>query len=188
MIDRDHCLLYEVYRAFPVNGGASWRAENGGVFNLTTVAQAHTGKSTSIAAGISMTQGLVRYDEVVEKGVIPHALVFAVSNTRRAYVPPARSCATTAPNPTDPALPPMGIRMRLKPTTDVSRLGRGARVVATALMRFGMILTDNSGPIALQLNGTNDARWDTSDLSTLVQLHASDFEVLRLGAVSTNCP
>src|SRR6185503_13611735 len=90
-------------------------------------------------AGLPIFAGLARYDEV-KRGVIDHALRFTVQRTRRAYIYPARHYASSL---TDPTLPPMGLRVRLKASFDVSGFPRQARIVLTALKRYGMIVADN---------------------------------------------
>ena len=111
VIDRDNWKLYELYRAFPVNNGASWNAESGAVFDLNSNAVRAAGWTSADAAGLPIFPGLVRYDEVFGQGEILHALRFTVQNSRRAYVYPARHFAS---NNTSPNLPPMGMRVRLK--------------------------------------------------------------------------
>ena len=70
-------------------------------------------------------------------GEITHALRFTVSRTRRAFVFPARHFASSL---TDPDLPAMGQRLRLKRSRrHLDDLPRQARVVATALQRYGML-------------------------------------------------
>ena len=48
---------------------------------------------------------------------IDHALRFTVQKTQRAYIYPATHYASDS---TDPALPPMGLRLRLKAGYDIS--------------------------------------------------------------------
>jgi hypothetical protein len=123
---------------------------------------------------------LVRYDEVVEQGEIRHALRFTVQRTRRAYLPPASHWASTS---TDPLDPPMGMRVRLKASYDISGFHPHARVILQALKTYGMIVADNGSNFFL--SGTADARWNDAVNNTLKQVKVSDFEVVRMVGVVT---
>jgi hypothetical protein len=110
--------------------------------------------------------------------VIDHALRFTVDSTRRAYITPARHYASSL---TDPELPPMGLRVRLKAGFDVSSFPKQARVVLTALKRYGMLVADNGS--SWYISGAPDSRWNNDDLHTLGRVKGSDFEVVQTGAV-----
>jgi hypothetical protein len=122
----------------------------------------------------------VRYDEAVEAGRIAHALRFTVVKSRRAYVPPARHFASPH---TDEDLPPMGMRVRLKANYDTSRFPKVAQVVLEALKRYGMLLADNGGDWFV--TGAPDPRWDDEALGTLKRVKGGDFEVVRMGRMTT---
>src|SRR6185436_14279185 len=139
VIDRDNWKLYEMFRGFPNNDG-SWRAASGAIFDLKTNAMRPDGWTSSDAAGLPIFPGLVRYDEVFEQREIKHALRFTVRKSRRAYVFPARHYASSE---TDANLPPMGMRVRLKASFDIRPFPRQARIVLTALKRYGMLVADN---------------------------------------------
>lgn len=172
LVDRDRCRLYELYDAHPLNGGKRWRAGSGAIFNLRSNKLRPAGWTSADAAGLPILPGLARYGEVA-KGSIDHAIRFTARRTRSAYVYPARHFAS---DDADPALPPMGLRVRLKRTANLARLGPQARIVARALQRYGAILADNGSPWFL--SGAPDARWDNDDLQTLRTLSGSDFEVV----------
>jgi hypothetical protein len=121
--------------------------------------------------------GLVRYDEVMEGNVIRHALRFTAARTRRAYVYPARHYASAS---TDPSLPPMGMRVRLKVGFDISGFPPGARGILQALKTYGMILADNGGNWFL--SGAPDSRWNDDELNTLKLLTGNEFEVVKMGS------
>jgi hypothetical protein len=140
VIDRENWKLYELFGASPVNGGASWSAACGAVFDLNSNSLRPAGWTSADAAGLPIFPGLVRYDEVVELQEITHALRFTVQRTRRAYVYPARHFAS---NNTDPNLPPMGMRVRLKASFDISRFSPNMQVILRALKKYGMIVADN---------------------------------------------
>src|SRR5438093_13294989 len=124
------------------------------------------------AAGLPILPGLARYDEVAA-GAIDHALRFTVQRTRRAYVYPARHYASTL---TDPNLPPMGLRVRLKASFDTSGFPPQARVVLEALKRYGMMVADNGSNWFI--SGAPDPNWNNDDLHTLGNVTGSDFEVV----------
>ncbi|MBI4942605.1 MAG: hypothetical protein HY830_17830, partial [Actinobacteria bacterium] len=179
VVDRDHQRLYELYAAYPVDGGRSWRAGSGAVFDLRTGASRPAGWTSADAAGLPILPGLVRYDEV-RAGRIDHALRFTVSRTRKGYVAPARHWASSDPST---ALPPMGMRVRLKASFDVSKYPPQARVVLVALQRYGMIVADNGSD--WYLSGAPDRRWDDEQLNALKNVPGSAFEVVRMGPVTT---
>jgi hypothetical protein len=180
VVDRDHGLLYELFSARPDPGGRSWSAGSGAIFDLNSNALRPAGWTSADAAGLPVLPGLVRYDEVVNQGVVRHAFRFTVTRTRRGYVFPARHWASPH---TDPDLPPMGMRVRLKASFDPSRFPPQARVILTALKTYGMLLADNGGDWFL--NGSPDPRWDDDDLHTLKRVTVGDFEVVRGGEVVT---
>ena len=139
VVDRSRCRLYELFDAHPLAGGARWHAGSGAIFNLRSNRLRPRGWTSADAAGLPILPGLARYDEV-RRGRINHALRFTASRTRRAFVYPARHFASEL---TDPDLPAMGQRLRLKRGFDISRFPRQSRIVLSALKRYGMILADN---------------------------------------------
>ncbi|HEY0582899.1 MAG TPA: hypothetical protein VGE94_12005, partial [Chloroflexota bacterium] len=133
------------------------------------------GWTSADAAGLPILPGLVRYDEVVEQGVIAHALRFTVRRTRRAYVPPARHYASRA---SDPNLPPMGMRVRLRASFDVSPFPPNVQVILTALKTYGMFVADNGSD--WYVSGVPDPRWNDDELSTMRHVLGRDFEVVSM--------
>jgi hypothetical protein len=178
VIDRDNWKLYELYRAFP--DGSGWSAESGAVFDLNSNALRPAGWTSADAAGLPIFPGLVRYDEVFGLREITHALRFTAARTRRAYVHPARHFASSN---ADPNLPPMGMRVRLKASFDISGYSPAVQVILRALKRYGMILADNGSN--WYVSGAPDPRWNDDELRTLKTLRGSDFEVVRMGTVVT---
>jgi hypothetical protein len=170
IVDRDSCRLYELY-ALRREGGA-WVAGSGAVWSLRSNRLRQSGWTSADAAGLPILPGLARYDEVA-RGAITHALRFTAPRTRRAYVFPARHFASDS---SDPALPPMGLRVRLKATFDTSSFPRQSRIVLAALKRYGMILADNGAP--WYVSGAPNARWSNDDLHALGRVRGSDFEVV----------
>ncbi|MBV8256799.1 MAG: hypothetical protein JO073_03180, partial [Actinobacteria bacterium] len=115
LVDKDTCKLYELFALYPKPGGG-WKAGSGAVWSLTSDHLRPAGWTSADAAGLPIFPGLARYDEVA-RGVIDHALRFTAPRTRRAYVYPARHYASSSD---DPSLPPMGLRVRLKASFDIS--------------------------------------------------------------------
>lgn len=180
VVDRDHWKLYEMYGAFPMNNGVGWNAKSGAVFDLNSNRMRPDGWTSSDAAGLPVFPGLVRYDEVFEQKAINHALRFTAPRTRRAYVYPATHYASGDP---DPNLPPMGMRVRLKASYDISQFSPALQVILRALKKYGMFVADN-GP-GWFLSGAPDQRWSDDELSMLKTLTGKDFEVVKMGRVMT---
>ena len=181
VLDRDTCLLYELYRAFPQANG-SWLADGTAVWDLKANTLRPYGWTSADAAGLPIFPGLARYDEVAA-GAITHALRFTVPTSRKAYVLPATHWAS---NNTSTSAPPMGLRMRLKASVDISTYPTQAKVVLTALKRYGMILADNGS--AWYISGAPDDRWDNNQLASLSGIKGSDLEVVQMGMVYTSDP
>jgi hypothetical protein len=172
VVDRRRCRLYELFAAYPIDGGRRWRAGSGAIWNLRSNRLRPAGWTSADAAGLPILPGLARYEEV-RRGEIDHALRFTAPRTRRAYVYPARHFASGSD---DPDLPPMGLRVRLRASFDTSGFGRQARVVARALKRYGMLLADNGSPWFI--SGAPSRGWDNDDLRGLRRVRGSDFEVV----------
>lgn len=174
VVDEGDCMLYELYHA--EYNGDGWDAGSGAVFDLTSNALRPDGWTSADAAGLPIFPGLVRYDEV-EAGAINHALRFTASQTQRAYIYPATHFASDSD---DPALPPMGLRLRLSADYDLSDFNGQALVVLEALQTYGMILADNG--TSWFITGASDPRWDDDDLSQLKSVPGAAFEVVATGA------
>jgi len=170
MLDRDRCRLYELFAAQRTRSG--WRAGSGAVFDLRSNRLRPAGWTSADAAGLPILPGLARFDEV-RRGTIDHALRFTAPRTRSAYVYPARHAAGAGG---DTSLPPMGLRVRLKSSVSLAGFGPQARVVLTALKRYGMILADNGSP--WYVSGAPAAGWDDDDLHELGRITGADFEVV----------
>jgi hypothetical protein len=138
IVDADSCRLYELYAL--QRSGTHWTAGSGAIFNLRSNALRPAGWTSADAAGLPILPGLARWDGDAATGAIRHALRFTAERTRRAYVYPARHYASSS---TDPSLPPMGLRVRLKASIDISKLPPQARIVAQAMKTYGLILADN---------------------------------------------
>jgi len=171
LYDKAACRAYELFAAYPRSDG-TWRAGSGAMFNLRGNAMRPRGWTSADAAGLSVLAGLVRYEEVAA-GRIDHAIRVTAPRTRNAYVWPARHSASDS---TDPALPPMGLRLRLKSGVDLSKLSKQARVVAEAMKKYGVILADNGSP--WYISGAPAEQWNNDALHTLGALKGSDFEAV----------
>ncbi len=176
VIDRDTCTDYELYAAYPHNNGRSWTAGSGAIFNLRSDHLRPAGWTSADAAGLPIFPGLARYDEVA-RGVIDHALRFTAPCTAPRYVYPARHQASTCHG----FYPPMGLRVRLKASVNISRLPRQARIVAQALKTYGLILADNGSP--WYISGAPNPRWSDDALHQLDQLTGRDFEVVNTSSL-----
>ena len=170
IVDRNSCRLYELYALERSSGG--WHAGSGAIWNLRSNRLRPAGWTSADGAGLPILPGLARYDEVA-RGRIDHALRFTAERTRRAYVYPARHHASEL---TDPSLPPMGLRVRLRADFPTRSFPRQARVVLEALKRYGMIVSDNGS--SWFITGAPDSRWNNDDLHMLGDVKGSDFEVV----------
>jgi hypothetical protein len=169
-IDTDHCILYELYRAFPQS--ASWTADSGVIIDLKSNALRPATWTSADAAGLPIVPGLVTYDEVLS-GEIKHAIRFTVPQTRREYVWPARHFASSL---TGTQYPRMGERFRLKASVDISGYPSDVQVILRAMKKYGIILADNGS--AWYISGAPDPRWNDSHLQTFGQLLGSNFEAV----------
>jgi hypothetical protein len=174
VIDKDNCVLYELYHAEQVKNG--WEAGSGAVFDLRSNKLRPDTWTSADAAGLPIFPGLVRYDEVLA-GEIKHALRFTVWRTFKGFIHPATHYGNTR----DPKYPPMGLRLRLKASYNISAYKGQARVVLTALKKYGMIVADNG--TSWFITGATDARWDDDDLNQLKKVPGSAFEVVKSGPI-----
>ena len=172
VVDRSRCRLYELFAAYPRDGGDRWTAGSGAIWNLRSNKLRPAGWTSADAAGLPILPGLARWDEV-KRGRIKHALRFTVPETRREYIYPARHFASDS---NDPDLPAMGQRFRLKESYPIDGFPRQARVVLKALKRYGMIVSDNGSP--WYVTGVPNRHWDNDALHTLGDVPGSAFEVV----------
>ncbi|HXY55494.1 MAG TPA: hypothetical protein VEM40_12570 [Nitrospirota bacterium] len=183
VIDRDTNRLYELANAYPQSNG-SWQASCGAIFHLdsdTVRPTVQPGWTSADAAGLPIFPGLVRYEEAAS-GSIRHALRFTVSSTRRAYVPPATHWASSDTNPN---LPPMGMRVRLKSSYVIpANFSAETKAVLQALKTYGMFVADNGS--SWFISGAPDPRWNNDALvSELGSVKGSDFEVVLMDGLVT---
>ena len=168
-------MLYELYSAR--RKGAGWRAASGAVFNLRSDALRPEGWTSADAAGLPIFPLLVRYPEV-HAGQIDHALRVTVPRTQSGYIHPATHFASSS---SDPDLPPMGLRLRLKAGYSLAGFHGQSLVVLEALKRYGLIVADNGSPWFI--TGAPDPRWDNDDLEQIKQVPGSAFEAVESGPI-----
>jgi len=178
VLDNGNCFLYELYNS-SVNSDGSWNADSTAVWDLLADQQRPYTWTSADAAGLPIFPGLVRYDEVAS-GKIQHAFRFTLPNTRAAFIPPASHWAA---NTSDPTAPPMGMRLRLKSSYDISGFSSQMQVILTAMKHYGLILADNGS--SLYVTGVSDSRWG-SDLDSLKAVPASVFEVVQMNPIYTS--
>ena len=178
VLDRDNCWLYELYSSYLQKNG-SWDAGSAAVWDLLNDEQRPYTWTSADAAGLSIFPGLARYDEVAS-GQIQHALRFTLQDSLEAFTPPASHWAATS---TNTYAAPMGMRMRLKSSFDISSYPPQAQVVLNALQKYGMIMADNGSN--LYISGDPDNRWNNNDLGTLKQVPASAFDVILISPLFT---
>jgi hypothetical protein len=180
VVENDNCILYELFNAWPINNGQSWDADSGAIWDLEINATRPAEWTSADAAGLPIVPGLVRYDEVVGAGVIKHALRFTVSQSQAGYIPPATHYASSD---SDPDLPPMGLRLRMKASYDCSSFASEVQVICTALKTYGMFVADNGSDWFL--SGAPNASWDDDRLRDLKDIPGDAFEAVYTGDVLT---
>ncbi|HEY3480775.1 MAG TPA: hypothetical protein VGL02_17915, partial [Streptomyces sp.] len=174
--DRADCRVYELYAARRRSDG-TWHAGSGAVFDLRSDHLRPAGWTSADAAGLPVFPGLARYEEA-STGTIDHALRITVPRSQAAYLWPARHQASSSG---DPALPPMGLRLRLKAGVGIAGLPPQARAIAQALKTYGAIVADNGSP--WYISGTQDDRWDNDALHALDFLTGGDFEAVDVSGL-----
>lgn len=161
--------LFEFYSGRRTATG--WQAGCAAIFALTSNQLRPAGWTSSDAAGLPILPAVVRYDEC-ERGLVDHAMRFTVVKTRKAYIYPATHYASRS---TDPLLPAMGQRFRLKASVKTDRFPKHAKAIAEALKRHGMIVADNGGDWRFSV--APDPR--IQGLEALRAIKGSDFEVVQ---------
>lgn len=169
------CKLYEMWNAKYVNPG--WHAGSGAVFNLSSDALRPDYWTSADAAGLPILPGLVKYNEA-QSNAIHHALRFTVASTQAGFIHPATHFASSS---TNPALPPMGLRVRLKASYNIASFTGASHAVLVALKKYGMFVADNGSD--WYISGATDSRWNDTNLNQLKSVPASAFEVVQTGTI-----
>ncbi|MEP7201321.1 MAG: hypothetical protein ABI894_01870 [Ilumatobacteraceae bacterium] len=177
VVQEGSCQLYELFVGR--RSGAGWVAASGAKFDLNTGALRPLGWTSADAAGLPILPGLVRYDEVAA-GFIGHAIRATFSQTQKGYVLPATHFASSN---SDPTLPAMGMRLRLRADFDVNALTGQSKVIAAAMQRYGLIVADNGSNWFFQ--GAPNPGWNDDDLNQLKSIPGTAFEVVDTGLVRT---
>ncbi len=168
--------LYELYDAHP-NGNGTWSAGSGAIYDLESHELRPETWTSADAAGLPILPGLVRYEEILA-GNIPHAIRFTAQRTRQAYVWPARHYAS---NITDPNVPAMGQRFRLKASFNLDGFSPEVRIILQAMKKYGIILADNGSN--WYISGVPNPLWDDDALHELGQVRGSDFEAVDVSTL-----
>jgi hypothetical protein len=172
IVDRDNRHLYELYDL--QWNGSTWTAGSGAFFDLNTNTRRPETWTSADAAGLAILPGLVRHDEVFGADEIRHAFRVTVRATN-GYVWPASHRAGS----NSQALP-MGARLRLKASKDLSGFRPEIQKIFRAMQRYGLIVADNGSD--MYISGAFDPRWNNDVLNPAFRaLTASDFDVVELG-------
>lgn len=181
VIDRDRWLLYETFATTWNMQLGRWDAGSGAIFNLSSNARRPDGWTSADAAGLAIFPGLLRYDEVSGSAEITHAFRVTTRGTN-GYVWPASHRAGS-----NSSAPPLGARLRLKASKDISTFTPEVQRIFRAMKRYGLIVADNGSD--MYISGTMDARWNNDVLNPAFSaLTADDFEVIQLGWQPSTLP
>lgn len=179
VVDSGNCWLYEMDSSYAQSSG-TWNADSAAVWDLQNNGQRPWTWTSADAAGLSLFAGLARYDEVAN-GAIHHALRVTLQSSRAAFVPPASHYASNSSNAN---AAPMGMRLRLKSTFNLSGYSQANQVILKAMQQYGLIMADNGS--SMYVSGAPDDRWDNDDLHNLGNVTASDFEVVLMNPIYTS--
>jgi hypothetical protein len=171
------CTDYELYKASRNRKAGGWKALSGAVFNLRSDALRPEGWTSADAAGLPILPLLARYQEI-SSGAIDHALRVTVPRSQRAYIHPATHFASSS---SDPALPPMGLRLRLEASYPLAGFSGQALVILEALKRYGLIVADNGSP--WYITGAPSPGWNEASLQQLKRVPGSAFEAVEAGPI-----
>jgi hypothetical protein len=179
VVDTSNHHLYELYQGVKDQSGSGWSATCSAIFALDSNSFRPDGWTSCDAAGLPIFPGLVKKYEC-DAGEIKHALRFTVQRTQKGWIFPARHHAGAT---TDTTVMPMGLRLRLKANFDDSKFTGYAKVISTALKRYGIILADNGSNWFI--TGENNTTWPDEDISQLRAIVGNDFEAVYTGPVRT---
>ncbi|MFP5245333.1 MAG: hypothetical protein ACLGH0_01470, partial [Thermoanaerobaculia bacterium] len=172
IVDKDNNHLYELYNVF--YNGTNWEAGSGAFFDMNTNGRRPEEWTSADAAGLAILPGLVRYDEVFGPGEIRHAFRMTVEATNGHIWPASHTAGDTV------GALPMGARLRLKASKDISGYAPEIQKIFRAFKKYGLIVADNGTD--MYISGAYDTRWNNDVLNPAFHsLKASDFEVIQLG-------
>jgi hypothetical protein len=174
LVDRGHWLLFETWATHWNAVTGEWEAGSGATFNLSSNRLRPAGWTSADAAGLAIFPGLVRHDEVASTNPIRHAFRVTIRATNGHVWPASHDAGTTS------GAPPMGARLRLKASVDLSGFAADVRKIFQAMKTYGLIVADNGSD--MYISGTMDPAWDNGVLNpAFASLTADDFEVIQLG-------
>ena len=176
IVDRDNKYLYELYNVYYNTSTGRWEAGSGAFWDMHTNNRRPEGWTSADAAGLAILPGLVRYDEAYDPGVtqVQHAFRVTVRATNGHVYPASHSAGST------PGALPMGARMRLRASKDLSGFTPEVQKIFQAMKTYGLLVADNGSDMFI--TGTFDTRWNNDILNpAFYALTASDFEVIQLG-------
>jgi hypothetical protein len=177
VVQEGSCIDYELYKASRAKTGEGWKAVEGATFNLRSDALRPEGWTSADAAGLPIFPLLARYQDVAG-GAIDHALRVTVPESQKGYIHPATHFASSSSNP---ALPPMGLRLRLQASFPLQGYSGQALVILEALKRYGLIVADNGSP--WYITGAPSPGWNEAGLAELKQVPGSAFEAVETGPI-----
>ncbi len=181
VLQQGACKLYEMWRAFPIGGGKRWKAGSGALFHLGSNKLRPNGWTSADAAGLPIMPALIKCDEVNKEKVIDHALRVTFNETQMGYIHPATHYASDSKSP---SLPPMGLRLRMKASYDISNVTGQSLVIVVAMKKYGMFVADNGSNWYFQGQGGKQAScWNDNDLDQLKNIPGSAFEVVQTGRI-----
>jgi len=173
ILNEENCTLFEIWNAQKLDqSGLNWGAGSGAIFDLRSNLLRPDTWTSADAAGLPILPLLIRYDEIAA-GEIRHAIRFTASQTRRAYIWPARHYASSF---TDPKYPPMGQRFRLQANYDISTFSQEAQIILKAMKKYGLVLADNGNN--WYFGGVPDERWNNNVLHEFDRLTGTNFEAV----------
>jgi hypothetical protein len=180
VLQQGTCKLYEMWEAYPIDHGKSWRAGSGAIFPLDTNKLRPNGWTSADAAGLPILPALVKCAEV-KAGQIDHALRVTFDETQAGYIHPATHFASDS---RAKDLPPMGLRFRMKASYDISHITGQSHVIAVAMKTYGMFVADNGSNWYFQGEGGKASKcWDNNDLDQLKNVPGTAFEVVKTGRI-----
>jgi hypothetical protein len=175
VVDRDNGMLYETYIARWNSTTGHWEAESGATYDLATGAARPEGWTSADAAGLPIFPGLVRYDEAYGTNEITHAFRINTKASNGHVWPATHTSSNTS------GAPPLGIRLRLKASVDLSAYPPEMQRIFRAMKTYGLIVADN-GDSDFAVSGTMDSRWNRLIVDPAFEsLHADDFEIIQFG-------
>ena len=153
IVDRDNRILYELYRAHWNAGLNRWEAGSGAVFPLTSNLRRPDGWTSADA--VRAWRSCPAWCATTKR-----------SAPSRSATPSGSRCgrptATSSPPRIAPAARtgalPMGARLRLKASVNLSGFTPAVQRVLQAMKTYGLIVADNGSD--MYITGTSDPRWE----------------------------